>query len=50
MAMALWFLSMDLTPWVFDTKDYTWEMRQDVSLWFGLAVIAVAWAGVLLRW
>ena len=50
MAVALWFLSMDLTPWVFHTKDFTWEMRQDVSLWFGLVLIAVAWAFDLKRW
>jgi hypothetical protein len=50
MAMALWFMSMDLTPWVFGTKEFTWEMRQDVSLWFGLAVIATAWAVDLKRW
>jgi len=50
MAMALWFLSMDLTPWIFHTRDFTWEMRQEVSLWFGLAVIALAWAIDLKRW
>jgi len=50
MAMALWFLSMDLTPWIFHTRDFTWEMRQEVSLWFGLAVIVVAWAIDLKRW
>ena len=50
MAVALWFLSMDLTPWIFHTKDFTWEMRQDVSLWFGLALIAAAWAIDLRRW
>ena len=50
MAVALWFLSMDLTPWVFHTKDFTWEMRQDVSLWFGIALIASAWSFDLRRW
>jgi len=50
MAMALWFLSMDLTPWIFHTRDFTWEMRQEVSLWFGLAVIVAAWTIDLKRW
>jgi len=50
MAVALWFLSMDLTPWIFHTRDFTWEMRQEVSLWFGLVLIAVAWAIDLKRW
>ncbi len=42
-AVALWFMSMDLTPWVFDTDRFDWEMRRKVSMWFGLGVIAVAW-------
>jgi hypothetical protein len=50
MAVALWFLSMDLTPWIFHTRDFTWEMRQTVSLWFGLGLIAVAWSIDLRRW
>jgi hypothetical protein len=41
-AFALWFMSMDLTPWIFGTG-YTWEMRRSVSMWFGLAVLVVAW-------
>jgi len=50
MATALWFLSMDLTPWVFGVKDFTWEMRQEVSVWFGLVLCAVAWGLDLKRW
>jgi hypothetical protein len=42
-AVALWFMSMDLTPWVFGTAHFDWEMRRKVSLWFGLGVIIVAW-------
>jgi hypothetical protein len=42
-AVALWFMSMDLTPWVFGTSSLDWEMQRRVSVWFGLAVIAVAW-------
>ena len=54
MAVAFWFLSMDLTPWVAyalrGTQDFTWEMRDTVSMWFGVALIAVAWALDLKRW
>src|SRR5262245_29377643 len=42
-AFSLWFLSMDLTPWVFGKEEFTWEERRAVSLWFGLAVLVVAW-------
>ena len=42
-AFALWFLSMDLTAWIFQTDDFTWDQRKTVSMWFGLAVIVVAW-------
>jgi hypothetical protein len=42
-AVVLWFMSMDLTPWVFGTSSLDWEMQRRVSVWFGLAVIAVAW-------
>ena len=42
-AVALWFMSMDLTPW-FSTVDHLdFEMRRKVSIWFGLLVLAVAW-------
>jgi hypothetical protein len=42
-AFALWFMSMDLTPWVFGTDHFDLEMQRKVSVWFGLAVIIVAW-------
>jgi hypothetical protein len=42
-AFALWFMSMDLTPWIFGRSEFTWEERRDVSMWFGLAVLVVAW-------
>jgi hypothetical protein len=42
-AFALWFMSMDLTPWVFGRSELTWEERRAVSMWFGLAVLVVAW-------
>jgi len=42
-AFSLWFMSMDLTPWVFGKAEFSWEERRAVSLWFGLAVLVVAW-------
>jgi hypothetical protein len=41
--VALWFMSMDLTPWIFGTERFDWDMRRKVSMWFGLAMLAVAW-------
>jgi len=41
-AVALWFMSMDLTPWIFDVGQFDFEMRRQVSVWFGLAIIMVA--------
>ena len=43
MAFALWFMSMDLTPWIFHADKFDWEMRRQVSVCFGLAVLVVAW-------
>jgi hypothetical protein len=54
MAGALWFLSMDLTPWVgyalYGNTDFTWGLRESVSMYFGLGLIVVAWAVDLKRW
>src|SRR5262245_44371158 len=41
--VALWFMSMDLTPWLFGRAEFTWDERRVVSIWFGLAVLIVAW-------
>lgn len=49
MAVALWFLSMDLTPWLFGLDDLSWDLRRQVSVWFGLVVLLVAWAVDLKR-
>jgi len=46
-AVAFWFMSMDLTPWVFG-REFTWEDQRSVSMWFGLGVLVVAW--VVDRW
>jgi hypothetical protein len=42
-AVALWFMSMDLTPWIFDVGQFDYEMRRQVSVWFGLGILVVAW-------
>jgi hypothetical protein len=50
MAIALWFLSMDLTPWIFGGDNWGWTIRQDVSMWFGLGLMVVAGALDLRKW
>jgi hypothetical protein len=42
-AVALWFLSMDIGLWA-TGPDLDWETRRTISLWFGLGLIAFAWA------
>lgn len=42
-AVALWFMSMDLAPWIAGTEYAAWELRRTVSLWFGLGVVVAAW-------
>jgi hypothetical protein len=41
--VALWFMSMDLVPWIAGKADADWDLRQRVSLWFGLAALVIAW-------
>jgi hypothetical protein len=42
--VALWFMSMDLAPWIAGKEYADWETRRMVSLRFGLATILLAWA------
>lgn len=42
-AVALWFMSMDIAGWFAKDQAVTFALQRDVSLWFGLAVIVVAW-------
>ena len=42
-ALALWFMSMDLAPWLLAQEDFSWAQRRRVSMAFGLAVMAIAW-------
>jgi hypothetical protein len=40
-AVTLWYMSMDLVPFLFgDWRD--WDLRKFISLWFGLAMVLVA--------
>ena len=41
-AVTLWYMSMDLTPFLFGKADSTWELRKLVSLWFGLFIVFLA--------
>jgi hypothetical protein len=47
LAIGLWFMSMDLTPWLLHGRDMTWSetwtARQTVSMIFGLIMIGAAW-------
>lgn len=50
-AVALWFMSMDLALWF--TREpgnyYDYDIRRQVSLYFGIGMILVAWAVDILR-
>lgn len=41
-AVTLWYMSMDLTPFLFGREDASWELRKLVSLWFGLLMLLAA--------
>ena len=49
-AFALWFMSMDLTPWVVGVESFTWDQRAKVSMAFGALMLAAAWLVDLRRW
>lgn len=49
-AFSLWFMSMDLTPWLMGVQEFSWDQRASVSMYVGLAVLAVAWLVDLKRW
>jgi hypothetical protein len=42
MAFALWFMSMDIVPWITGSPFGNWETSRRVSVGFGLAIIAAA--------
>lgn len=37
-AFALWYMSMDLTPIIAGSDDFEWELRKQVSMWFGALI------------
>lgn len=41
-AVALWFMSMDIVPWIAGNAHPDFELKRKVSIWFGLAVLVVA--------
>jgi len=49
-AVTLWYMSMDLTPFLYGDADTAWELRKFVSLWFGLLMVLLAfWVDVRTR-
>jgi len=42
LAVTLWYMSMDLTPFLASSIDYGWALRKLVSLWFGLLMVSLA--------
>jgi hypothetical protein len=44
MAVALWFMSMDLASWIAGMDYADFETRRQVSIWLGAAILAVAYA------
>ncbi len=41
-AVTLWYMSMDLAPFLFGHDDLTWDLRKHVSLGFGLVIVLMA--------
>jgi len=49
-SVTLWYMSMDLVPFLFGAGIYDWEIRKFISLWFGLAMVLLAfWVDVRSR-
>lgn len=42
LAVTLWYMSMDLTPFLFGATGPGWASRRTVSLWFGLLMLLLA--------
>ena len=42
-AFSMWYMSMDLTPLLFGKTEFMYEERLFVSLWFGLAMLILAY-------
>ncbi|OGA12471.1 MAG: DUF2157 domain-containing protein [Betaproteobacteria bacterium RIFCSPHIGHO2_12_FULL_69_13] len=49
-AVTLWYMSMDLVPFLFGADWRDWEIRKFISLWFGLAMTLLAfWVDIRSR-
>ena len=49
-AVTLWYMSMDLAPFLFGDADLNWSLRKLVSLWFGLLICLMAfWVDIRSR-
>jgi hypothetical protein len=49
-AVTLWYMSMDLTPFLFGEADAAWELRKHVSLWVGLFIALLGfWVDIRTR-
>ena len=49
-AVTLWYISMDLTPFLAGDAGMVWELRKLVSLWFGLLMVLLAfWVDIRTR-
>lgn len=49
-AVTLWYMTMDLTPFLFGSEDYSWDLRKLVSLYSGLLIILLAfWVDIRTR-
>lgn len=42
-AFSLWYLSMDLVPLITGEDDFSWEQKQLVSVYFGLAMLILSY-------
>jgi hypothetical protein len=49
-AVTLWYMSMDLAPFLFGEGYLSWDLRKLVSLWFGLLICLLAfWVDIRSR-
>ncbi len=49
-SFGLWFMSMDVAPWLVGADALTWDQRSTISLYFGLGMMAIAWLVDLKHW
>ncbi len=49
-AFCLWFMSMDLTPWLMGVDAFSFAQRATVSMYVGVVIIALAWLIDLKSW